>query len=252
MDIYYGAHKFELSQKLVWEQARGEATVQPEWDNLEEHCRFREQLSKVQGEEDFKGFLRVFFLSEVSKKPAEILQSRHFFYPGVSQEPTQQKGHPCGVALNMYITPYRAGLELWLRPSLQESPRASRQQQAAISNQISLQESPPWLLLHFQTPCEGLSSQWNDTGKHHCLPAYLHPLLPLFGKRNTLLNCTGVMAFAQSWGLPTNTCSQGEQIICHAPKGFRGEQETSQPRKPFIYQGSSGVLPVRFLSKQPA
>lgn len=68
MDIYYGAHKFELSQKLVWEQARGEATVQPEWDNLEEHCRFREQLSKVQGEEDFKGFLRGFFCQKLVKK----------------------------------------------------------------------------------------------------------------------------------------------------------------------------------------
>lgn len=48
-------------------QARGEPTIQPVRDNLEEHCRFRKQLSKVQGEEDFKGFLR-FFLSEVSQK----------------------------------------------------------------------------------------------------------------------------------------------------------------------------------------
>lgn len=100
---------------------------------MEEHCRFRKQLSKAQGEEDFKAFLR-FFCQKLVKKGRKLAVKAFLLSWSVMRNNTAEWTPP-GIPLNVYITPYRAGLELWLRPTLQATLAATRQEQAAISKQ---------------------------------------------------------------------------------------------------------------------
>lgn len=120
-----------------------------------------------------------------------------------------------------------------------------------------------------QSSCEGLSSQWTDTGKHHCPSTYFSPSYPtpVWKKKHPFKLHRGNSHSLQSWVL---SCMQEwgsaggwrqifvarvnySLIILLAPKSlFRDEGETSQTTKVHIYQGSSLALSERFLSKQPS
>lgn len=129
---------------------------------------------------------------------------------------------------------------------------ASRQQQAAIPNQdfsikISSTASatlPSYLWGSFK-PIDwhwqiSLSYMLNSILFYSCL------------KKEALLNSTGRMAIAHRSGhcqkILVPRVNHWELIIFLAPKGFRGG-ETSQPRKPFVPQGSSLALPVKVFFK---
>lgn len=124
----------EQSQKLVSEGRQEENPPVNQCRTVEEHCRFRKQLSKAQGEEDFKAFLR-FFRQKLVKKGRKLAVKTFLLSWSVMRNTTAEWA-PSRIALNVYITTtYRAGLELWLRPTLPETLAATRQEQAAISKQ---------------------------------------------------------------------------------------------------------------------
>lgn len=220
-------------------------------DNLEEHCRFWKQLSKAQGEEDVKGFLR-FFCQKLVKKGRNLAVKTFLLSWSVMRDNTAERA-PSGVGWNKNITtPHRAGLELWLRPSWQESPCCSRQEQAAISNQdFSITTSSmasAALPRYLWGSLKPMDSHWQTSLSYRLISILFYPC---WEKKSILLNSTGIMATAHRAGDCQQTLvprvNYWEMIISLAPEGKGG---TSQPRKLLVYQGSSLVLPERFLSKQ--